>query len=210
MSKNVLFLTLTVLLLVSTLAEIKSVNAYTFESESDVLKVVLDCPDSAIYLGQPIDIIANVSGGTVPYSYQWITDKILNQNPLVIARTTWQLNTSNFSFIPDSAGTYHVSVAINDSEGHSINISPIFSLYFKVILPSSATPLPSLSPIPSPTFSPLPSATPSPTIKPTLEPTSTPIILEPPEIPLYTGVFVFVAVVLVIGLVVIYFKRLRK
>jgi hypothetical protein len=57
-----------------------------------------------------------------------------------------------------------------------------------------------------------PPITPSPTpiIYSTIEPTSTPIIREPPEIPLYTGDFVFVAIVLVAGLLVIYFKKLRK
>jgi hypothetical protein len=206
MSKNKAFLALTVILLLSIMAEVTLVNAYTYESESDTLKVVLDYPDSTIYLGQPINIVANVSGGTQPYTYQWDLEKILNWNPLISEHTKLQLNASNFTFVPDSEGTYHVSVAINDSAGHHINISPIFSLYFKVVLPPSQTPLPSASPTvePSQSIIPSPSAssTPSPSQSPTIEPSSTTAIHDTSTNIIPYVIIVFVTVVIWIILLI--------
>ena len=194
------------ILLLSMIVVVASVNAQeSVDSgvfETDVLKVVLNSPNLATYsVGQSINLTARVSGGIPPYNYQWTAEKILNWNPLRTEQTKLQLNTSNFTFTPYSAGTYHVSLAINDSEGNNINISPPTALYFQVILPSPPTPSP------SPTIK--PTLTTEPTLGPTAEPTSTPsghvTIDNVSPTP-----YIALAIVAIVIVVLVYFKKLRK
>jgi hypothetical protein len=185
----------------------------TFESDSGTFKVTIEYNNSTVYLGQPLNFTARVTGGNSPYFYQWTTERILGWNPLRSVSTKWQLNSPNFSFIPDTEGTYHVSVFINDSIGNYINISPVLALFFDVV---SATPSPSIEPQPTVTPSPSPtSSTIATIIEPTLQPTFTPKSQTGflgTNLPFEYG-YALVAVlvtVIVAGLSLVYLKKLRK
>jgi len=90
-------------------------------------------PSVTLILGQSITFTSTVSGGTTPYSYQWV----LNNNPVSGATST------SWTFTPTSTGAYTVYLNVTDSADPtvksnvvSVTVNPALSVS---ISPSSAS-----------------------------------------------------------------------
>jgi PKD repeat protein len=78
------------------------------------LSVSISPTSVSIHVGQSVNFISTVSGGTQPYSYQWY----LNGNPVSDATS------SSWTFSPSSSGTYSVYVKVTDKNGETTESAP--------------------------------------------------------------------------------------
>jgi hypothetical protein len=123
------------------------------------------------YVNQTFEIAATVSGGTLPYTYQWYTKwfppwkagmdpgqyRASSGNEIAVLGATF----STFQFIPTAEGIYWIGVSVSDSSGNNVSRFPsIQPLQLIVNNPVPETPSP--SPTPSSTNS--KSLTPTPSI----------------------------------------------
>ena len=115
---------------------------------------------TSVAVGNIVSFYVSVSGGTPPYSYQWIQG------------TNAVGNNAQLSFYPNTAGTYTYTCKITDADGTTTTTN---TLTLSVAIPVTPTPTTPKQPTPTPTPSP------SPTPTPTATPTDTPTVTRSPQ-----------------------------
>jgi PKD repeat protein len=96
---------------------------YTPPPPPPPLSVSISPPSASMRVGQSVNFVSTVSGGTQPYSYQWY----LNGTALSGATS------SSWTFSPSSSGTYNVYLKVTDKNGNTaqsdsatIKVSPAY------------------------------------------------------------------------------------
>jgi len=81
---------------------------------------------ATIYVNQQVQLIANATMGTPPYSYQWYT-QLWSSDPSHPTATPQGnivpipgANVANFNFTATSPGIYDISIRVNDSANNSV------------------------------------------------------------------------------------------
>jgi hypothetical protein len=90
------------------------------------LTASISSPSTTIYVGQTINLTSTVSGGTPPYTRQWLMN-----DSLIINATS-----ANYAFSPGSSGSYLFSLNATDSHG-STTLSNTISM---TVLPALTSP----------------------------------------------------------------------
>ena len=120
-------------------------------------------PFQTTYVNQSVNITVTPESGTPPYTYQWYTQlwtKIWG-SPVGTNTPFPNATSSTFHFIEPIAGTYGISLQINDSAGNGDYDSFPVTGVWVVVQPSL---LSSNTPSPTPKVSPYTSPTPAPTV----------------------------------------------
>ncbi|MGB9756639.1 MAG: PKD domain-containing protein, partial [Candidatus Bathyarchaeales archaeon] len=73
------------------------------------LSVSITPMSASIILGQSVQFMSTVTGGTLPYKYQWY----LNGNPVSGA------NASTWTFTPTATGVYYVYLNVTDANNNT-------------------------------------------------------------------------------------------
>jgi hypothetical protein len=122
------FISLLLLLLTSTF-----VSAYTVKAQ--VLSIDLEFVSSPpAYVNQPFEIVATVTGGTPPYTYQWYTKwfpywtpgmdpeqyRASGKSEIAVPGAT----SATFWFTSTVEGIYWIGVGVSDSAGNSVSRFP--------------------------------------------------------------------------------------
>jgi hypothetical protein len=119
-----------------------SVIACTVKAQ--VLSIDLEFVSSPpAYVNQTFEIVATVSGGTPPYTYQWYTQwfppwkagmdpaqyRASGGSEIAVPNATF----ATFKFIPTAEGIYWIGVGVSDSAGNYVSRFPsIFPLQLTV------------------------------------------------------------------------------
>jgi hypothetical protein len=112
--------------------------------------------NSQININQTVTFTSSIINGTPPFSYHWYVQFASFSNPIEEVATS-----QNFTFKPNSTGTYYFRFRVTDALGESTGQTII---PMSVIVTEYTTPSPSPSPTPTQTPSPTPSITLSPSI----------------------------------------------
>ncbi|MGB9740815.1 MAG: PKD domain-containing protein, partial [Candidatus Bathyarchaeales archaeon] len=80
-----------------------------FKTAPSPLSVSITPMSASIIVGQQVTFTSTVTGGTIPYKYQWY----LNGNPLSGATS------SSWTFTPTSAGIYYVYLKVVDANNNT-------------------------------------------------------------------------------------------
>ena len=161
---------------------------------------------------QPVEFIANATGGTPLYTYQWyitFLDPTIppGQRQAVMVPNS---NSSTFKFASSIPGRYGISIRLSDSkgEGEYQSFQPIGIV---VTVQTSPVPQLTLSPSPTPTpsppnFEPTSPPTPSPSQQPTINTGEEPPQTEPLPTTIVVALIFLVALGAAAGLW-LYFKK---
>jgi hypothetical protein len=89
---------------------------------SGSLSVTISPPSASIYVGQPLTFASFVTGGTLPYSYQWYDADPQSGTPVLGAtHDTW-------TFVSSSSGKYLVYLVVTDANNKvaQSNVATVF------------------------------------------------------------------------------------
>jgi hypothetical protein len=85
-----------------------------FKTAPPPLTVSISPISASIMVGQQVTFTSTVSGGTPPYTYQWL----VNNNPVPGATS------DNFTFMPTTPGIYYMVLKVTDANGASAQSEP--------------------------------------------------------------------------------------
>ena len=85
-----------------------------FKTAPPPLTVSISPISASIMVGQQVTFTSTVSGGTPPYTYQWL----VNNNPVPGATS------DNFTFMPTTPGIYYMVLKVTDANGATAQSEP--------------------------------------------------------------------------------------
>ena len=85
-----------------------------FKTAPPPLTVSISPMSASIAVGQQVTFTSTVSGGTPPYTYQWL----VNNNPVPGATS------DNFTFTPTTPGIYYIVLKVTDANGATAQSEP--------------------------------------------------------------------------------------